>query len=65
MYRGHVNYGKTITNADLEVFNKEIERETNAENPDRFKIAKLKEARILQGLFNNEYTNKGRNMMPW
>lgn len=65
MYRGHVDYIQPVTTADLEVFNNKIREENESENPDTLKIAKLYQAKMLCGLFNNEFSNKGRNMLPW
>lgn len=65
MYRGHVNYNKVVNESDLEIYNEKIQEEKQSINPDKLKIAKLEQAKMLYGLFNNDFSIRGRNMMPW
>lgn len=63
MYKGHVNYYNTINKSNIEVFNNKINEEKGVNNPDKIKIAKLEEAKMLCGLFGNEF--KTKNIIPW
>ena len=65
MYRGHVNYNKVVNESDLEIYNEKIQEEKESINPNKLKIAKLEQAKMLYGLFNDDSSIRGRNMMPW
>ena len=47
MYRGHVNYNKVVNESDLEIYNEKIQEEKQSINPDKLKIAKLEQAKML------------------
>ena len=65
MYRGHVNYNKVVNESDLEIYNEKIQEEKESINPNKLKIAKLEQAKMLYGLFNDDSSIRGRNIMPW